>query len=54
MPTVLIQECGTERIFDISPLRITDYKKELKYKEVLQDQDTIAQAIIDTKTATEK
>jgi hypothetical protein len=53
-PTVLIQECWTEKIFDISPLRITDYRRELKYKEVLQDQDAIAQTILDTKTATDK
>lgn len=51
-PTVLVQECGTEKIFDIAPLRMTDYRKELKYREVLQDQINIAEAIKATKTAT--
>lgn len=53
-PTVLIQECGTPKIFDISPLRYTEYRKELKYREVLEDQELIANAIKATKEATEK
>lgn len=53
-PTVLIQEIGTPKIFDISPLRYTEYRKELKYREVLEDQDFIADAIRATKDATDK
>ena len=52
-PTVLVQECGTPKIFDISPLRYTEYRKELKYREVLEDQGLIAEALIATKNATE-
>lgn len=53
-PTVLVQECGTPKIFDISPLRYTEYRKELKYREVLEDQDLIAEALSATKEATDK
>lgn len=53
-PTVLVQECGTPKIFDISPLRYTEYRKELKYREVLEDQDFIAEALSATKEATDK
>ncbi len=53
-PTVLVQECGTPKIFDISPLRYTEYRKELKYREVLEDQDSISKTIIATKEATDK
>jgi|SRR5690606_11410366 len=53
-PTVLIQECGTPKIFDISPLRYTEYRKELKYREVLEDQKALELAITATKNATEK
>lgn len=52
-PTVLVQECGTPKIFDISPLRYTEYRKELRYREVLEDQDLIADAIKATKEATD-
>lgn len=52
-PTVLIQECGTPKIFDISPLRYTEYRKELKYREVIEDQELIANAIKATKKATD-
>jgi len=53
-PTVLIQECGTPKIFDISPLRYTEYRKELKYREVLEDQKSLEEAILATKDATDK
>lgn len=53
-PTVLIQEVGTEKIFDIAPLRYNEYRKELKYREVLEDQQVIKEAILATKEATEK
>lgn len=52
-PTVLIQECGTPKIFDISPLRYTEYRKELKYREVLEDQKSLEEAISATKKATD-
>lgn len=44
-PVVLIQEKGTDRIFDISILRAYDYCKELKYKNVLEDQEAIAKML---------
>jgi hypothetical protein len=53
-PTVLIQECGTPKIFDISPLRYTEYRKELRYRDVLEDQDLIAESLRATKEATDK
>lgn len=53
-PTVLVQEFGTPKIFDISPLRYTEYRKELKYREVLEDQDFIFDALKATKEATDK
>ena len=52
-PTVLVQEVGTPKIFDISPLRYTEYRKELKYREVLEDQGFITEALKATKQATE-
>ncbi len=52
-PTVLVQECGTPKIFDISPLRYTEYRKELKYREVLEDQESIGEALTATKKATD-
>lgn len=50
-PTVLIQEHGTPVIFDISILRYTEYKKELKYREVLESQKSIKEAILATAKA---
>lgn len=47
-PVVLVQECGTPRIFDISSINTIDYKKELIYHEVLEDQEIIAKAVSDT------
>lgn len=52
-PTVLVQEIGTPKIFDISPLRYTEYRKELKYREVLEDQEFIAETLTATKSATD-
>jgi hypothetical protein len=54
MPTVLVQEFGTQKIFDIAPMRITDYKKELSYREVISDQKAIEAVIRATKEATDK
>jgi hypothetical protein len=47
-PVVLIQEKGTPRIFDISPLRYLEYSKEMKYHEVLQTQKELEDAITAT------
>lgn len=49
MPTVLVQECNNPKIFDIAPLRITDYRKELRYREVVEDQESISKVILATK-----
>lgn len=37
-PVVLIQEKGTQKIFDIVPLRYLEYSKDMKYHEVLESQ----------------
>jgi len=50
-PTVLVQEVGTQKIFDIAPLRYTEYRKELRYREVLEDQEALAKSILATKDA---
>jgi hypothetical protein len=50
-PVVLIQEKGTERIFDVSILRAYDYCKELKYKDVLDDQEAISKMLKGTEKA---
>lgn len=50
-PVVLVQERGTPKIFDIAPLRYTEYRKELKYREVLEDQESIAEALRSTREA---
>ena len=50
-PTVLIQEKGTPKIFDIGPLRYLEYSKNMKYHEVLKTQSSLTEAIIATKEA---
>jgi len=50
-PTVLVQEVGTPRIFDIAPLRYTEYRKELRYREVLEDQVALKEAVLATQAA---
>lgn len=50
-PVVLIQEKGTPRIFDISPLRYLEYSKDMKYHEVLAAQKELSVAITATVTA---
>jgi hypothetical protein len=44
-PVVLVQETGTPQIFDIAPLRYFEYRGNLQYRDVLEDQDKIANAI---------
>ena len=53
-PTVLVQETGTPKIFDIAPLRYTEYRRELRYRDVLEDQCSITDAINATRDATAK
>lgn len=48
LPVVLVQEKGTERIFDISTINTIDYRKERIYDEVLEDRKNITEAIMDT------
>ena len=50
-PVVLIQEKGTQKIFDIAPLRYLEYSKDMKYHEVLESQKKIQEAIEATKAA---
>lgn len=50
-PVVLVQEIGTPKIFDIAPLRYTEYRKERVYHEVLEEQKAISQAICATRDA---
>jgi len=47
-PVALVQEVGTPQIFDISPLRYTEYRKERVYHEVLEDQKAVATAVKET------
>jgi hypothetical protein len=51
-PTTLVQEVGTPKIFDIVPLRLTEYRRACTYHEVLEDQQRIALAIKTTQEAT--
>jgi hypothetical protein len=44
-PVVIVQELGTPKIFDITPLRYREYRRALKYREVLEDQESIHQVI---------
>lgn len=53
-PTVLVKDTLTENMFDIAPLRFTDYRRELKYREVLEDQRAICEAIKATRKATDE
>ena len=47
-PVILIQEAGTPRVFDISPLRVHDYNKSLRYPEVKAFQELLKGAIKET------
>lgn len=50
-PVVLVQEAGSKPIFDIGPLRYTEYRRARTYHEVLEDQQNIARALAETKEA---
>lgn len=53
-PVVLIQEIGTPKIFDISPLRYTEYSRDMKYHDVLAVQQEIKEAVLETVEANGK
>lgn len=53
-PVVLVQEVGTPQIFDIAPIRYIEYRREQKFREVVEDQNKIAKAITSTKEAYDK
>lgn len=50
-PVVLVREIGTVDIFDIGPLRYTEYHRELLHSNVLEDREKIARAIAATREA---
>lgn len=50
-PVVLIKDKTTKSIFDLSPLRHTEYLSTHKYRDVLNAQNKIKQALIDTAKA---
>jgi hypothetical protein len=53
-PTVLVQEVGTPKIFDIAPLRYVEYRPTLKYRETLEDQNSIANSLTSTRHAADQ
>ncbi|WP_460410067.1 MULTISPECIES: hypothetical protein [unclassified Pseudomonas] len=48
LPTVLIKDQITPRIFDIQGLRCADYRHSLRIDEVQKEQETIRNAVIET------
>jgi len=50
-PVVLIQEKGTPKIFDIGPLRVLEYSREMRYHEVLETQEQLKATIESTMAA---
>lgn len=48
MPVVLIQEKGTPKIFDITPLRYVEYSREMQYHDVLETHEKLSEAITAT------
>lgn len=50
-PVAIIQEEGTPQIFDTNLLRYTEYRRQLDYRQVLEDQKKIADAIVATRDA---
>lgn len=49
LPTVLISDTATPRIFDVNPIRCVFYDASLEYRSVLQAQQEIANAIQETR-----
>ena len=52
LPVVLIQEEGTQRIFDINTINTIDYRSNLIYREVMEDRRKISEAIKSTQDNT--
>lgn len=52
LPVVLIQEEGTQRIFDINTINTIDYRSDLIYREVMEDRSKISEAIKSTQDNT--
>lgn len=52
-PTILVQEEGTPKIFDINIFRYVEYRNGLDYRDVLDDQRTIQEVLEETKKAVE-
>ncbi len=50
-PVAIIQEEGTPQIFDTNLLRYTEYRRQLDYRQVLEDQIKITDALIATRDA---
>lgn len=50
-PTILVQEVGTPRIFDINIFRFVEYRNGLDYRDVLADQRAIQEVLEETKKA---
>lgn len=50
-PTILVQEVGTPKIFDINMFRYTEYRNGLDYRDVLSDQKAIQKVLEETRTA---
>lgn len=50
-PVVLVQEVGTPPIFDINPLRYASYRREMLYRQVIEDQREITDTIKETRQA---
>lgn len=50
-PTILVQEEGTPKIFDINIFRYVEYRNGLDYRDVLADQKAIEEVLKETKQA---
>lgn len=53
-PTILVQEEGTPKIFDINIFRYVEYRNGLDYRDVLADQRAIEEVLKETKKAVEE
>lgn len=53
-PVLLVQEVGTQRIFDISGITTIEYRNARLYDEVINDQQVIAKALAETAKAKKK
>lgn len=53
-PVLLVQEVGTQRIFDISGITTVEYRNTRLYDEVVNDQQVISKALKETAEAKKK